>query len=40
VLRMVTAQTTVTERHVMDAWEKIKECASALSAEHGAVDIG
>ncbi len=40
VLRMVTAQTTVTERHVLNAWDMIKECASSLSSEHGAVDIG
>jgi aromatic-L-amino-acid decarboxylase len=39
VLRMVTAQTTVTERHVLNAWEMIKDCASVLSSEHGAVDI-
>jgi len=30
VLRMVTAQTNVTERHVMQAWEMIREHASAL----------
>jgi aromatic-L-amino-acid decarboxylase len=39
VLRMVTAQTSVTERHVMEAWQRIKECASALSSKSGAVDI-
>ncbi len=39
VLRMVTAQTNVSERHVLQAWEMIKECASALSAKDGAVDI-
>ncbi|MDZ7632983.1 MAG: pyridoxal-dependent decarboxylase [Bacteroidales bacterium] len=39
VLRMVTAQTNVTEKHVMQAWEMIKECASALSAKNGTVDI-
>jgi len=39
VLRMVTAQTGVTERHVLRAWELIKEYASMLSAENGAVDI-
>ena len=39
VLRMVTAQTTVTERHVLNAWEMIKDCASVLSAEHGAIDV-
>ena len=40
VLRMVTAQTSVTERHVLNAWEMIKECASTLSSQHRAVDIG
>lgn len=40
VLRMVTAQTDVTGKHVTDAWELIKEMASALSAEDGAVDVG
>lgn len=39
VLRMVTAQTNVTFRHVADAWKLIKECASALSAQSGAVDV-
>jgi aromatic-L-amino-acid decarboxylase len=39
VLRMVTAQTTVEERHVLNAWEMIKECASALSAERSAIDV-
>jgi aromatic-L-amino-acid decarboxylase len=39
VLRMVTAQTTVTESHVLNAWEMIKDCASVLSAQHGAVDV-
>lgn len=39
VLRMVTAQTNVTERHVTEAWQLIKECASAISPESGAVDI-
>ncbi len=39
VLRMVTAQTNVTEKHVLKAWEMISEKASALSAENGAVDI-
>jgi aromatic-L-amino-acid decarboxylase len=39
VLRMVTAQTVVTEKHVTDAWKLIKEMASALSAQDGAVDI-
>jgi hypothetical protein len=36
---MVTAQTGVTERHVLRAWELIKEYTSILSAEDGAVDI-
>ncbi len=40
VLRMVTAQTNVTERHVLNAWEMIKECSSTLSSQHRAVDIG
>jgi glutamate/tyrosine decarboxylase-like PLP-dependent enzyme len=39
VLRMVTAQTVVTEKHVTEAWKLIKEMASALSAQDGAVDI-
>jgi aromatic-L-amino-acid decarboxylase len=39
VLRMVTAQTNVTEEHVLNAWELIREKASELSAENGAVDI-
>ncbi len=39
VLRMVTAQTYVTEKHVVNAWDIIREKASALSAENGAVDI-
>jgi aromatic-L-amino-acid decarboxylase len=39
VLRMVTAQTVVTEKHVRDAWELIREMASALSAQDGAVDV-
>ncbi|HZM14106.1 MAG TPA: pyridoxal-dependent decarboxylase, partial [Bacteroidales bacterium] len=39
VLRMVTAQTTVSERHVLNAWEMIKDYVSGLSAEHGAVDV-
>ncbi len=33
VLRMVTAQTNVTENHVLQAWELIKEYASALSSQ-------
>jgi len=36
---MVTSQTTVAERHVLNAWEMIKDCASVLSAEHGAIDV-
>lgn len=32
VLRMVTAQTNVTEKHVLDAWKMIRECVSAFSA--------
>jgi aromatic-L-amino-acid decarboxylase len=39
VLRMVTAQTNVTEQHVLKAWELIKECALSLSSEDRAVDI-
>lgn len=39
VLRMVTAQTGVTEKHILNAWELIREKASTLSAEDGAVDI-
>lgn len=39
VLRMVTAQTGVTEVHVQKAWEMIKECALTLSAKDRAVDI-
>lgn len=39
VLRMVTAQTGVTEGHVQKAWEMIKECALTLSAKDGTVDI-
>jgi aromatic-L-amino-acid decarboxylase len=39
VLRMVTAQTNVTERHVLQAWELIKECALSLSSQDRAVDI-
>lgn len=31
-LRMVTAQTNVTEKHVRDAWVLIKSCASAVTA--------
>ena len=39
VLRMVTAQTGVTERHVRQAWDLIRETASALSSQDGAVDV-
>lgn len=39
VLRMVTAQTGVTERHVRQAWDLIRETASALSSQNGAVDV-
>ncbi len=39
VLRMVTAQTNVTERHVTEAWNLIRECASALSSQDRPVDI-
>ena len=39
VMRMVTAQTNVTEHHVTEAWNLIRECASALSAQDRPVDI-
>jgi len=39
VLRMVTAQTGVAERHVLQAWDLIRETASALSSQDGAVDV-
>lgn len=39
VLRMVTAQTNVTEHHVTEAWNLIRECASALSSQDRPVDI-
>jgi aromatic-L-amino-acid decarboxylase len=39
VLRMVTAQTNLTERHVLKAWDMIRETASALSSQDGSVDI-
>mgnify|MGYP001046126117 CR=1 FL=1 len=39
VLRMVTAQTGVQERHVAEAWRLIRETASAISSQRGAVDI-
>jgi len=39
VLRMVTAQTNVTEQHVLKAWELIKKYASAFSPKNGSVDV-
>ena len=39
VLRMVTAQTEVQERHVAEAWRLIRETASAISSQGGAIDI-
>ncbi len=39
VMRMVTAQTNVEEKHVLRAWAMIKEYASALSSKDGAVDV-
>lgn len=39
VLRMVTAQTGVAERHVRQAWDLIRKTASALSSQDGAVDV-
>ncbi|HUW92358.1 MAG TPA: pyridoxal-dependent decarboxylase [Bacteroidales bacterium] len=39
VMRMVTAQTSVTERHVLNAWKMIKEFASSLFPQDGAVDV-
>lgn len=39
VLRMVTAQTNVTEHHVTEAWNLIRECASATSSQDRPVDI-
>lgn len=39
VLRMVTAQTNVTEKHVLNAWSEIKACCSMLSSKGGAIDI-
>jgi aromatic-L-amino-acid decarboxylase len=38
-LRMVTAQTNVTEDHVKRAWDLIRSEASSLSAEDGPVNI-
>jgi len=39
VLRTVTAQTNVTEQHVLKAWELIKKYASAFSPKNGSVDV-
>jgi aromatic-L-amino-acid decarboxylase len=39
VLRMVTAQTNVTEKHVLQAWDLIKDCASTLSAKDSTVNV-
>ena len=39
VLRMVTAQTNLTEQHVLQAWNLIRETASAISSQDGTVDI-
>jgi aromatic-L-amino-acid decarboxylase len=39
VLRMVTAQTNVTEYHVTEAWNLIREYASTLSSKDRTVDI-
>lgn len=39
VLRMVTAQTNLTEHHVLKAWDLIRETASAVSSQHSSVDI-
>lgn len=39
VLRMVTAQTNVTEHHVTEAWNLIRECASTISSQDRAVDV-
>jgi aromatic-L-amino-acid decarboxylase len=39
VLRMVTAQTNVTEHHVTEAWNLIRGYASALSSQDRTVDI-
>jgi aromatic-L-amino-acid decarboxylase len=39
VLRMVTAQTNVSERHVLAAWELIREYASSLAVQDRAVDV-
>jgi aromatic-L-amino-acid decarboxylase len=39
VMRMVTAQTGVTERHVIRAWDLVRAAASSLSSQHRSVDI-
>lgn len=39
IMRMVTAQTGVTEKHVMQAWDLIRDAASSLSSQNRAVDI-
>jgi aromatic-L-amino-acid decarboxylase len=39
ILRMVTAQTNVTSRHVMNAWKMIRECALALTTQDSSVNI-
>ncbi|MCU0458992.1 MAG: pyridoxal-dependent decarboxylase, partial [Bacteroidales bacterium] len=39
LLRMVTAQTGVTENHVLKAWELIRETASLLSSQDRAVNV-
>ncbi len=39
LLRMVTAQTNVTENHVLQAWDLIRETASALSAQDRTIDV-
>ena len=39
VLRMVTAQTNVTEHHVLEAWNLVTECASSLSSKDRPVDV-
>jgi len=39
LLRMVTAQTNVTERHVLQAWDLIRETASAISSQDGSVNV-
>lgn len=39
VLRIVTAQTDVTESHVLKAWELIKESALSLFSQDSSVDV-